>query len=135
MTTSLESRDEVVEHPTFLEHIKKFFDPIDIDCMAPRGFDLATYEGVKASGRAIYQQTKSGNMPKGDESRRWTANRVKTFYNWMRDKYPMGESPFKAFVTTAVADGQDRGSRRRPDLFQQSPFLDREANQQMRCAA
>ncbi|WP_287328961.1 tyrosinase family protein [Mesorhizobium sp.] len=85
----VEDRDKLVEHPTFLEHIRFFFDTIDIDHMGVRGFDLATYDGVKSNAIQIHAQTKSGKMPKEPE-RRWPANRVKTFKNWIFDKFPMG---------------------------------------------
>ncbi|MBY5456887.1 hypothetical protein HFO89_11000 [Rhizobium leguminosarum] len=61
--------DQVVEHPTFLEHIRFFFEPLDVQHMQPRGIDLATYESVKKNATSIYSQTKSGSMPPEPEGR------------------------------------------------------------------
>jgi len=84
--------DPIIEHPTFLEHIKFFFEPLDIDHMGRRGMDLATYEGVRSHATSIYAQTKSGTMPP-EPDRRWSSNRVRTFRNWIVSGYPMGVAP------------------------------------------
>src|SRR5688572_12902288 len=88
-----EYRDQLVEHPTYLEHIRYFFDAIDVDHMrSVAGMDLSTYEGVKARATQIYFQTSSGQMPP-EETRRWPEARVRTFRNWMVDKFPVGVLP------------------------------------------
>lgn len=88
-----EKRDEVVEHPTFLEHVRFFFDPIDIEHMQRVSkMDLATYEGVKGKATQIYFQTSTGRMPTEPE-RRWPVERVQTFRNWIIDRFPMGSTP------------------------------------------
>ena len=67
-----EDRDELIEHPTFLEHIRYLFDPRDIDHMWRVGrVDLASYEGVKAKASQIYFQTSGGIMPPPDDNRPW----------------------------------------------------------------
>src|SRR4051812_14634126 len=40
--------DQLVSSPTYMADIRGFFRPEDIDHMALKGIDLATYEGVKA---------------------------------------------------------------------------------------
>lgn len=103
-------RDQLIEHPTFLEHIRFFFDAIDIDHMGARGVDLATYDGVKANATSIYAQTRSGAMPP-EPDRRWPSNRVKTLKNWIADGFPMGAVPatkFKANSGLLRSGGQVR---------------------------
>lgn len=75
----IENQDELIDHPTWLEHIRFFFDSQDVECMkTAMNLDLATYEGVKRKAKQIYQQTKAGNMPP-QQTRKWPANRVQTF--------------------------------------------------------
>ncbi|ESZ65339.1 hypothetical protein X727_28365 [Mesorhizobium sp. L103C119B0] len=107
-----DSEDKVVDNPTFLEHIKFFFEAIDVDHMAPRGVDLATYDGVKANATSIYSQTKSGSMPPEPE-RRWSQNRVKTFKNWISGGFPMGNAPAKVLKTMSSLAATARGAFRR----------------------
>ncbi|HTU11949.1 MAG TPA: tyrosinase family protein [Allosphingosinicella sp.] len=86
----IEHRDELVDHPTFLEHIRYFFDAIDIDHMKRQaGMDLATYEAVQAKAVDIYFQVSGGQMPPEPE-RRWPPARVQTFRNWIADQCPRG---------------------------------------------
>lgn len=99
----IENRDQPVEQPTFLEHIRHFFDPIDVDHMMRRAnIDLATYEGVKANAIHIYFQTSGGKMPPEPE-RRWPKARVKTFRNWINAGFPMGEAPPTPEIVAAAA--------------------------------
>ena len=95
VNVGIQNRDELVEHPTFLENIRYFFDPIDIEHMqSVNKIDLATYEGVKLNATKIYFQTSGGSMPPPqDPARRWPENRVKSFRNWIVDKFPVGVSP------------------------------------------
>ncbi|MBY5337009.1 tyrosinase family protein [Rhizobium leguminosarum] len=106
--------NELIEHPTFLEHIRFFFEPVDIEHMRARGIDLATYEGVKKNATSIYSQTKSGSMPPEKESR-WSTNRVKTFKNWIVDQYPMGVASPKALKALAGLATNDPAARRNVD--------------------
>lgn len=97
---SAEKQDDAIQHPTFLEHIRYFFDPVDIDHMRRVGeMDLASYDGIKSKATQIYFQTASGRMPPEPE-RRWSQGRVDTFRNWIVDNYPMGESPVDRLVST-----------------------------------
>ncbi len=81
--------DTVVEHPTYLEHIRHFFDDFDIVHMLRFGIDLATYEGVKFNALRIFIRTNEDTMPP-EPARRWSDARKKTFYNWLRDECPRG---------------------------------------------
>lgn len=86
----------VVEHPTYLEHIREFFEPGDIACMRDEGVDIGTYDGVKFHALRIYFRTKDGTMPPPNLDRRWPKEKVETFYNWMRDDYPRGQAKMNA---------------------------------------
>jgi hypothetical protein len=80
--------EPVVEHPTWTDDISKFFSSGEIGCMGRQGIDLSSYDGVRSHATDIYLQTKTGNMPyKGTK---WTANRVRTFFNWIQDRFPVG---------------------------------------------
>lgn len=85
----------IIEHPTYLEHIRDFFEPGDIGCMRAQGIDLATYEGVKFHALRIYFRTKDGTMPP-QPPRRWSKDKIETFYNWMRDGHPRGLARIRA---------------------------------------
>ncbi|MGO4405241.1 tyrosinase family protein [Bosea sp. RAF48] len=103
-----------IEHPTFLQHIRFFFEPIDIAHMKARGIDLATYEGVKRNATSIYSQTRSGSMPPEPE-RRWSADKVKSFKNWIVDQFPMGAAPSSALKAMAGLAAADSSARRNAD--------------------
>ena len=83
------TQDTLVEHPTWFAQIRYFFSTVDIDHMAKKGIDLATYKGVVANAVSIYAQTQSGAMPPAPPDR-WSKNRVQTFLNWITDGYPVG---------------------------------------------
>lgn len=101
----------IIEHPTYLEHIRSFFDLGDIACMRTRrNVQLGTYEGVKFHALQIYFRTKDGTMPP-QAARRWSKDKVETFYNWMRDGYPRGEARISAMDT-----GAPTASRIRKDV-------------------
>jgi hypothetical protein len=100
-----DNRDAVVEHPTFLEHIRYFFDAVDIEHMKRvADLDLATYEGIRGKATQIYFQTSSGSMPP-EAARRWPEGRVATFKNWIVDKFPVGSSPVNRDVLLGAAPG------------------------------
>jgi tyrosinase len=103
-TMGIEDRDGLVEVPNFYDHIQYFFDAPDIDCMRQqRGIDLTNYESVKKNAQGIYFQVKSGRMPPQPD-RRWPANRVITFRNWIVTKHLIGKRPFdQALFTEAMA--------------------------------
>lgn len=84
--------DPVVEKPTYFQHVRFFFDPVDIDHMREVGLDLSTYEGVKERAESIYFRTRppDATMPP-EPARRWSKERAQTFSNWVRQGCPLGE--------------------------------------------
>jgi len=85
-----DSDDPVVTNPTYMGQVRFFFRQIDIDHMAPKGFDLATYAGVKRQALAIYAHTAPTSDMPPDAEGKWSANRRQTFLNWIMQNYPMG---------------------------------------------
>ena len=75
-----------VANPTYMADIRNFFTSDDVTHMGAKGYDLATYDGVKSNASDIYDQTEAGNMPPGQA---WSADRVQTFSNWMTSGYPL----------------------------------------------
>lgn len=105
--------EQVIENPTFLEHVRHFFEPVDIEHMwKVARMDLASYEGVKAKAVQIYFQTESGEMPP-EPGRRWSEARVRTFRNWIRNKHPMGVAPLEVAPAAAEKNLMAAGSVRR----------------------
>lgn len=67
--------------------IKGFFTKRDVECMKVNGpFDLSKYEDVKNNSKQIYDATKNGRMPKGEQ--RWNQHRCAQFRAWMDDGFP-----------------------------------------------
>ena len=88
--------DPIVEKPTYMAHIRYFFDPIDIDHMkAARGIELGTYAGVRKNALAIRGHTNAGDMPPEPE-RKWSPQRRQTFLNWIMTNYPQGTAMLQA---------------------------------------
>ncbi len=79
-----------IQHPTYLANIRFLFTNGDMGCMQGRGIDLRTYQGVKFDANRIYFNVREGSMPPPHLNRRWPAEQVETFYNWMRDGFPRG---------------------------------------------
>ena len=50
--------DEVVANPTYLGHIRHFFEPVDIEHMGRLGVDLSTYESLRDRATSVYFVTK-----------------------------------------------------------------------------
>ena len=109
--------DAVIENPTYLEHIRYFFEPVDVEHMGRRGIDLSTYEGVKSRATSVYLQTKPPNasMPP-EEERKWSAERSETFANWVRTGFPLGEP-----IPNDVPTQPDGTTRVRKDASALSP--------------
>jgi len=76
--------------PTYMGEIRNFFTQVDKDCMARMGIDLSTYEGVKFNALRIYFKVRDGEMPLG--GKRWSKERVETFYQWMKAGYQRGKA-------------------------------------------
>jgi tyrosinase len=84
--------ESVIENPTYLGDIRHFFEPEDIEHMGRLGIDLSTYESLKSNATRVYFQTKPPDprMPPEPE-RQWSEERSKTFSNWIRNGFPLGE--------------------------------------------
>ena len=74
------SDDDVIEDPTYMEHVRHFFTSEDKQCMGAF-IDLSTYAGVRDNHVRIYATTRNGSMPKGRPA--WSTERVQTFRNWI----------------------------------------------------
>ena len=86
-----------VKNPTYMEHIRHFFEAEDHECMFKRGKDYTTYESLKNHAIEVYSITRPPNakMPKPPD-RRWSKDRSDTFLNWIQNEQPRGEPKPKA---------------------------------------
>ncbi|KCZ52930.1 hypothetical protein HY29_17770 [Hyphomonas beringensis] len=75
-----------IEFPTYEEHIKDLFTQADKGCMR-FALDLSTYDGVMEKANQILSRVKAGTMPPPDENRRWSAEQVETFENWVKNGF------------------------------------------------
>jgi tyrosinase len=84
--------DEVVADPTYLGHVRHFFDAEDIQHMGRLGVDLSTYEALKERATSVFFRTRPPNptMPP-DPARHWSPERSETFANWIENGCPLGE--------------------------------------------
>lgn len=83
--------DEIVQNPTYAEHVRHFFDEIDLDHMMTQGVDLSTYPNLVDRAADVYLITlqPDGQMPP-EPDRKWSAERSATFLNWINDGMPVG---------------------------------------------
>ena len=84
--------DTIIENPTYMEHVRHFFDEVDLEHMSRRGIDFSTYSNLKARSIDVYFQTvpPDANMPPSVD-RKWSRERSETFMNWIRNGHPFGE--------------------------------------------
>jgi hypothetical protein len=61
--------------------ISTYFTATDIACMLNYGIDLSSCSDVRDNGPEIYQQVKSGAMPKGGTP--WSVEWVTNFKAWL----------------------------------------------------
>lgn len=100
--TTAATDDPVVANPTYMQDIRNFFRPIDVDHMAAKGIDLGTYAGVKKQAMAVYAHTAPGGDMPPDAAGKWSVNRRQTFLNWIMKGYPQGtatQTPAPAAAT------------------------------------
>lgn len=95
-----QSNDPVIADPTYMADIRFFFTPDDISHMAPKGYDLGTYDGVKANASDIYAHTAPPNPDMPMNAPKWSANRSQTFQNWIINGCPLGTATPPATTTT-----------------------------------
>ena len=83
----------VIRNPTYMEHIRHFFEEEDHDCMFHRGKDYTTYDSLKAAAIEVYSITKPPNatMPE-PVARRWDADKSQSFLNWITNDFPRGKA-------------------------------------------
>lgn len=83
--------DDVVANPTYMEHVRHFFEEIDLDHMNTQGVDLSTYALLSARANDVYLHTlqPDGDMPP-EADRKWSAERSATFLNWLTNGLPVG---------------------------------------------
>jgi hypothetical protein len=76
---------EIIAHPTYMEHIRHFFDELDLDHMNGQGVDLSTYALLSARATDVYLHTlqPDGDMPP-DDDRKWSAERSASFLSPFR---------------------------------------------------
>jgi tyrosinase len=105
MATPPTDNDPIVPNPTYMGYVRGIFTQDDIDCMGPRGIDLATYDGVKKNAANIYIQTLQPDGPMPLANRKWSANRSQNFKTWVLNKYPRGtaEPQFAALKLDAAS--------------------------------
>jgi hypothetical protein len=106
-----DAADPVVANPTYMADIRTFFTTDDVTHMAGKGYDLATYDGVKNSASDIYAQTQTGMMPP-PPAPAWSADKVQTFLNWMTNKCPLG-SATAAVLEPSPTNGATAGRVRK----------------------
>ncbi|WP_299817314.1 hypothetical protein [uncultured Roseibium sp.] len=77
---------------TWENTIKDYFTAKDVACMTPRGVLLDSYDYVsnQQHAQAIYIKVKSGAMPIGEPA--WTADKVQTFFDWVKAGAPKGNA-------------------------------------------
>lgn len=68
------------QSPTWTNDIKKLFTATDIAHMKPRGYDLSSYDDVKAKSAAILAAVSNKSMPPGNP---WPQNWVDLFQAWI----------------------------------------------------
>lgn len=103
-----DSTDKVVSNPTYMADIRHFFTEGDFQCMTPQGINLETYSGVKLNALRLYFRVEDGSMPPPSTGRTWSKNRVKTFYNWMKNGYPRGNAaPQPVTISTTESNDAD----------------------------
>lgn len=85
--------EQVVASPTYMADIRGFFRTDDIEHMAFKGIDLATYDGVKRNALSIFTHTAppTPDMPP-DVAGHWSTERSQTFRNWIVNGFPMGSA-------------------------------------------
>jgi hypothetical protein len=103
--------DKEVKNPTYIEHVRHFFEDIDHIHMWNKGIDLSTYGGLIARGADIYFQTQppNANMPPEAE-RKWSKERSDTYRNWIAQSYPFGAAqplPMKPDIADRIRKDVD----------------------------
>jgi tyrosinase len=85
--------EEIIQNPTYMEHVRHFFEEVDLDHMYWQGIDLSTYANLKENAIRVYFATRPPDafMPP-EPDRKWSQERSETFQNWIRNNYPFGKA-------------------------------------------
>jgi tyrosinase len=84
--------DSIIENPTYMEHVRHFFDDEDLEHMfEEENLDLTTYPALKDAATDVDLHTRPPNahMPPEPE-RKWSQERWQSFRNWMGHDFPLG---------------------------------------------
>ncbi len=84
--------DEIIPNPTYMEHIRHFFEEVDMEHMIRLGIDLSTHPSLMARSTDVFFQTRPPNafMPP-EPNRKWSVERSTTFQNWIANGHPFGK--------------------------------------------
>ena len=106
--------DSIIENPTYMEHVRHFFDDEDLEHMFDRNTDLTTYPALKDAASLVFQHTRPPNahMPPEPE-RKWSQERFQSFRNWMDNGFPLGAPNDAALQTRVIEAVKDTISRSR----------------------
>lgn len=112
--------EDIIESPTYMGHIRHFFDEVDLVHMKKKGIDLSTYESLKARSTDVYFQTlpPDANMPP-DEDRKWSHERSQTFFNWIKNGHLLGSPtllPLSSFKSNADRTRKDVRDLTTPEI-------------------
>lgn len=83
--------NKLIKNPTYLQHIRHFFDEVDLDHMFQKGIDLSTYDALVDRDTQVLLQTEppNANMPP-KASRKWNRKKWETYKNWITTGHPLG---------------------------------------------
>lgn len=88
--------ESIIGNPTYMEHVRRFFEDTDPEHMLSRGVDLRTYPALKAEASRVFQVTRPPDacMPP-EPDRKWSQERHQSFTNWIKaDGEPIGRQAF-----------------------------------------
>lgn len=68
--------ESVIDNPTYIAHVRYFFEDADLEHMLDRGLDLRTYPALKAGTTCVFQVTRPPDafMPP-ELDRKWSHER------------------------------------------------------------
>jgi hypothetical protein len=83
--------DEIIANPTYMEHVRHFFDDVDLEHMLAEGVELSTYTGLRDRAISVFQVTRppDAQMPP-DPARHWSPERHQSFLNWITNGFELG---------------------------------------------
>ena len=83
--------ESIIDNPTYMEHVRHFFEDADLEHMFLRGVDLTTYPALKDAASRVFQVTRPPDafMPP-EPDRKWSQERHQSFVNWMQNDFPLG---------------------------------------------